>query len=69
MRNKFRTYRKKSTKPLSKNKLRRRNNATNESLFEFQRSLQHWFMAYMEQLRAESKSVNLPTLSRAKAAN
>lgn len=71
MRNPLRTFRKRSLKPRSKNKLRRYNDndTSNEELFEAQLALQKWFIGYMEQLKAESKTLNLPTLSRAKVAN
>jgi len=71
MRNPLRTFRKRSYKPLSKNKMRRYQgyDTLNEELFEAQLALQKWFIGYMEQLKTESKTVNLPTLSGAKAAN
>ena len=56
MRNPFRTFRKPSRKPLSKNKLRRYNgyDKLDEELFEAQLAMQKWFANYMNQLQESS---------------
>lgn len=72
MRNPLRTFRKRSHKPLSKNKLRRYNDndTSNEELFEAQLALQTWFIGYMNNLEQQShdkriESTRLVSLGRA----